>query len=213
MFCRLGCRVIQTNVKFCVIDRHTLARYNPGKTREHFPDVRSRKNELSSISRLPAKILCNIFFLSMFGSQAPWTNFSQSHHWRSSALSAPELWTCIPLSYRRWAKEMLIRSKVAKLTIRCGYSESLGLKIETFGSCFYEMKRIEEIDIVITPELILQGIFRDSPSTSYIVYWVLCALALRNCIFDPWWFPLRHRTPASCSWSVGTLHSWLVLLA
>ena len=35
MFCRLGCRLIQTNVKFCVIDRDTLARYNPGKTREH----------------------------------------------------------------------------------------------------------------------------------------------------------------------------------
>ena len=28
------CRVIQTNVKFCVIGCHTLARYNPGKTRE-----------------------------------------------------------------------------------------------------------------------------------------------------------------------------------
>ena len=36
MFCRLGCRhgLIQTNVKFCVIDRDTLARYNPGETRK-----------------------------------------------------------------------------------------------------------------------------------------------------------------------------------
>ena len=36
MFCRLGCRqsLIQTNVKFCMIDRDTLARYNPGETRE-----------------------------------------------------------------------------------------------------------------------------------------------------------------------------------
>ena len=31
-FCR--CRLIQTNVKFCVINCDTLARYNPGKTRE-----------------------------------------------------------------------------------------------------------------------------------------------------------------------------------
>ena len=34
MFCWLGCCLIQTNVKFCVIDRDTLACYNPGKTRE-----------------------------------------------------------------------------------------------------------------------------------------------------------------------------------
>ena len=31
-FCR--CCLIQTNVKFCVIDRDTLAHYNPGFTRE-----------------------------------------------------------------------------------------------------------------------------------------------------------------------------------
>ena len=34
MFCQLGCHLIQTNVKFCVIDCDTLAHYNPGKTRE-----------------------------------------------------------------------------------------------------------------------------------------------------------------------------------
>ena len=34
VFCQLGCHVIQTNVKFCVINCHTLACYNPGKTRE-----------------------------------------------------------------------------------------------------------------------------------------------------------------------------------
>ena len=31
-FCQ--CRLIQINVKFCVINHDTLARYNPGKTRE-----------------------------------------------------------------------------------------------------------------------------------------------------------------------------------
>ena len=30
-----------TNVKFCVIDRDTLARYNPGKTREHVSQVKT----------------------------------------------------------------------------------------------------------------------------------------------------------------------------
>ena len=41
---------------------------------------------------------------------------------RSSVLSAPELWTNIPLSHPLWAQEMLKRSKMAKLTIRSGLS-------------------------------------------------------------------------------------------
>ena len=90
--------------------------------------LKSRRNELSPISRLPAEMLCNIFsFIKddiFSSSRSPkfWTSFSQvSQHWRSTALSAPGLWTNIPLSYPRWAQEMLIRSKMAKLTIQSDF--------------------------------------------------------------------------------------------
>ena len=135
--------------------------------------LKSRRNALSPISRLPVEILCNIFSLSILCSPVcpeSWTNFSQvSHHWRSLALGAPELWTNIPLRYSCWAQEMLIRSKRAKLTIRSEISFATPQKktIETTRSCLYEMNRVEAIDIFcgISP-LILEEIFRDLPKSA-----------------------------------------------
>jgi hypothetical protein len=61
---------------------------------------------------------------------------------------------------------MLIRSKMAKLTIRSNssYSEP----IETVRSCLYEMNRVEEIDFLFTafPGRILEDIFRDIPKSA-----------------------------------------------
>ena len=125
--------------------------------------LKSRRNELSPISRLPAEILCKIFSLNIdiYRSPRSWTNYSRvSQHWRSLALSAPELWTNIPVDYHRWAQEMLIRSKMAKLTIRTGLSfRKLGLiNVETIRSCLYKMNRVKEIDISI-PGYRLEKIF------------------------------------------------------
>jgi hypothetical protein len=146
------------------------------RLKERIRALKSRRNELSPISCLPAEILCNIFSLTEdknLSSRRPesWTNFSQvSQHWRSSALSAPELWTNIPLNYPRWAHEMLIRSKMAKLTIRTGLKprslKSLNPKIlETVKLCLYEMNRIEEINLTAAGS-VLKEIFRDLPESA-----------------------------------------------
>jgi F-box-like len=139
--------------------------------------LRSRRNELSPIYRLPAEILCNIFSLtedlSRVRSPKSWTNFSQvSQRWRSSALSAPQLWTKISLNYSRWAQEMLIRSKMAKLTVRSDLSFdnsnhwlcTKSKTIETVRSCLYEMNRVEEINLTTFSEL--EEIFRDLPKSA-----------------------------------------------
>ena len=131
------------------------------------------RNELSPISRLPVEILCKIFKFSESQAQTPWTNFSQvSQHWRSSALSAPDLWTNIPLDHPRWALEMLIRSKkanlTANLTIPCHPSPKvIDPKInETVRSCLYEMDRIEKIDFRTIPGEALEEYFRDCPKSA-----------------------------------------------
>ena len=151
--------------------------------------LKSRRNELSRICRLPVEILCNIFSLtedksnSRFGrSPVSWTNFSQvSQHWRSSALSAPELWTKIPLRYSRWAQEMLIRSKKAKLTIRSSLSldTSYPKVIQTIRSCLYEMNRVEEINLSAISGLKLAEIFRDLPKSAPQLH-TLCIDSLRS---------------------------------
>ena len=118
---------------------------NIARLEETIRALKSRRNELSPISRLPTEILCNIFKLQVtlndwdIPRPDSWNNFSQvSRHWRSLALSAPELWTDIILSYPRWTHEMLKRSKKAKLTIR---PELLPAKwntiIERVRSCLF----------------------------------------------------------------------------
>jgi F-box-like len=143
---------------------------NIARLKESIRALKSRRNELSLISRLPTEILCNIFKFSLTDCEnrrpESWTNFSQvSRHWRSSALSAAELWTNISLSYPRWTQEMLIRSKTSKLTIRSSLSFAKSKPetiIETLRSCLYEMKRVEEIELSI-PGSIWAKIFRDLP--------------------------------------------------
>ena len=138
--------------------------------------LKSRRNELSPISRLPAEVICNIFSLIeedniTYSGRGPasWSNFSRvSQYWRSTALSAPELWTKIPLSYPRWAKEMLIRSKKAKLTIqsRFSFDSSDSKAIEMLRSCLCEMDRIEELKLPATPGLTLEKIFQGPPKSA-----------------------------------------------
>ena len=155
---------------------------------ESIRTLKSRRNELSPISRLPVEVLCNVFSLiendgifHLNRSPESWTNFSQvSRHWRSSALSAPELWTKIPLSYPRWAQEMLIRSKMAKLTIRSGVSFKTPnpKAIETVRSCLYEMNRVEEINLFASPGLRLEETLRDLPKSAPQLH-TLCIDSLR----------------------------------
>ena len=142
---------------------------------ERIRALKSRRNQLSPISsRLPAEILCNIFSFSIHSSgrgiPKSWTNFSQvSQHWRSLSLSAPGLWTDIPLGYSRWAQEMLMRSKMAKLTLRTFPSDISKPNIQvvdTIRSCLYKMNRVEEIDIDIFPELDLEEIFQGLPKSA-----------------------------------------------
>ena len=157
------------------LSRPTL-RTNIARLEERVRALKSRRNELPPISHLPVEILCKIFSLvednSIFCSglsPESWTNFSHvSQHWRSSALSAPELWTNIPLSWPRWAQEMLIRSKMATLTIRSDFSfdNSNSRVIETVRSCLYQMNRVGEIDIGMIAGMRLEQIFRYLPKSA-----------------------------------------------
>ncbi|RDB16623.1 hypothetical protein Hypma_002868 [Hypsizygus marmoreus] len=86
---------------------------------------REHRNTLSSIARLPPEILSHVFkcvadaLMAIAGyRKLRWILVSHvCRHWRRVALECPSLWTNIPISHPHWAKEMLVRSHMAPLTI------------------------------------------------------------------------------------------------
>ncbi|KAJ7043600.1 hypothetical protein C8F04DRAFT_724165 [Mycena alexandri] len=82
--------------------------------------LRSRRNGLSSIGRLPPEMLSRVFQFCALPDSLSWIE-EVSHicrHWRAVALGCPNLW-CSPIFSRpKWADEMLKRSKMAPLSIR-----------------------------------------------------------------------------------------------
>ena len=93
-------------------------------------DLRSQRNSLSFIFRLPTDILANIFThvaqeYHEGNDRRPsfrvprWVNVSYvCRHWREVALNCPTLWSFHFIVSLRWTEELLARSKQASLKIR-----------------------------------------------------------------------------------------------
>jgi hypothetical protein len=89
--------------------------------------LKTRRNALAPISRLPTEILTRIFTtiayscLDCFGYPTlSWicSVTAVCGHWRAIALECPSLWCFISFNQPIWAEEMLRRSKMAPLTIK-----------------------------------------------------------------------------------------------
>lgn len=83
--------------------------------------LRSQRNALAPISRLPPEIFCNIFLFAKAGQGGQplkWIKLSHvSRHWRNIAVNSPNLWVDLPVKHLRWVEEMLSRSKNASIII------------------------------------------------------------------------------------------------
>lgn len=82
-------------------------------------------NTLVAVSRLPEELLAETFIYlrdtasddSLRGVEMP-VNISQvCHHWRSTALACPRLWSHLNLRNDRWTEEKLRRSQNAVLEV------------------------------------------------------------------------------------------------
>jgi hypothetical protein len=105
------------------IDRHLSLSLDP----RHVRDLKSYRNSLTPVSRLPHILLTDIFLLVHHSEP---TNLGVSHRsptclhishvcrsWRDSALQCPLLWTNILFRPPEWATVMLERSRTAPLTV------------------------------------------------------------------------------------------------
>jgi len=86
--------------------------------------LKSRRNVLAPISRLPPEMLAKIFsFRAVESAESPnpleWIRISHvSRHWRAVALDCPSLWGNLVFSRPKWSEEMLKRSKMASLVVK-----------------------------------------------------------------------------------------------
>jgi hypothetical protein len=87
--------------------------------------LKTRRNTLAYISRLPTEIIAGIFTTlarspSLNYGSLSWIRSATAvcGHWRAIALECPDLWSIIVCSKPNWVGEMLKRSKMAPLTIK-----------------------------------------------------------------------------------------------
>ena len=88
-------------------------------------NLRTQRNTLSPISRLPPEILASIFIHCACSRQKKqrgipnWVNVSHvCRHWRDVALNCSTLWSFLFVSSKYWTEELLARSKKAPLKVR-----------------------------------------------------------------------------------------------
>ncbi|EDR14558.1 uncharacterized protein LACBIDRAFT_305268 [Laccaria bicolor S238N-H82] len=85
--------------------------------------LKSRRNSLAAISRLPPEILSKIFLYCAATYRRPQLNMDWvrvthvSRHWRTVAIGCPQFWTTLVFARPRWVEEMLKRSKMVPLVI------------------------------------------------------------------------------------------------
>ena len=128
-------------------------------------NLRTRRNTLSLISRLPTETLATIFIhcahdyhcedSSHFTRTVPdWVNVSYvCRHWRNVALNCPTLWSYIFMKSQRWTEELLARSKQAslKLRVRGALYEKPLRRLHIVEQVINQAERIQELCLHLPP--------------------------------------------------------------
>ncbi|EDR14527.1 uncharacterized protein LACBIDRAFT_305207 [Laccaria bicolor S238N-H82] len=113
--------------------------------------LKSRRNSLAAISRLPPEILSKIFVCCAATYELPqltmnWVKITHvSRHWRTVAIGCPHLWTMPVFARPRWVEEMLKRSKMAPLVIDARLAHMAGPKYEAIQLAMNHISRAREL--------------------------------------------------------------------
>ncbi|TFK63841.1 hypothetical protein BDN72DRAFT_775422, partial [Pluteus cervinus] len=97
-------------------DARTRIDQDINRLTEQIRALRSARNELAPISRLPMELLRNIFLLTRNSTRSPAGGVSLtlswvSRKWREFALGIPHLWSTIDLTVPSWIETCLTRSR------------------------------------------------------------------------------------------------------
>ncbi|EDR14005.1 uncharacterized protein LACBIDRAFT_305345 [Laccaria bicolor S238N-H82] len=115
--------------------------------------LKSRRNSLAAISRLPPEILSKIFVYCAATYELPqltldWAKITHvSRHWRNVAIGCPHLWTTPVFARPRWVEEMLKRSKMALLFIDARFTYMAAPKYEAIQLAMNHISRTRELKL------------------------------------------------------------------
>ncbi|KIJ65654.1 hypothetical protein HYDPIDRAFT_39574 [Hydnomerulius pinastri MD-312] len=127
--------------------------------------LRTKRNALSRISRLPPEVLASIFVLyarishvehfdephmEYFTEVLPWVKVSYvCRQWRDVALSCPTLWTFMFFASQRWTDVLLSRSKSAPLVVAVSLFSPTPRLIAMVEKTLSHMWRVQRLQLVL----------------------------------------------------------------
>ncbi|KDQ61419.1 hypothetical protein JAAARDRAFT_190193 [Jaapia argillacea MUCL 33604] len=128
---------------------------------ESIRELRTKRNSLVPISRLPSEVLANIFVqyakqrdLSLeyaFGRPAVWwiAITYVCRYWREVAVATPSLWCSLPFHRPKWVPEMITRSKMAPLEVNV--TSQFSRLMPQIRMALEHMSRIRDLVLELKP--------------------------------------------------------------
>ncbi|KAF8190749.1 hypothetical protein K438DRAFT_1763189 [Mycena galopus ATCC 62051] len=112
--------------------------------------LRTRRNTLASVFRLPPEILTPIFQLCTTEDFVAGLGVSHvCRQWREIAMTSSHFWSNIDLSRPRWALEMLHRSHSAPLTVGIDFGSSDTKYVAARDLVLGQLSRIQELHLTM----------------------------------------------------------------
>ncbi|KAE9397052.1 hypothetical protein BT96DRAFT_860445, partial [Gymnopus androsaceus JB14] len=149
-------------------------------------DLRSRRNLLIPISKLPVEVLCTIFMFCVRERAYRWHWLTITHIcrlFRIAALNCPALWATPEFAKPNLASEMIERSKMSLLTVEADIATPHILDVVSAG--LKEAARLKKIHISTSRlhymDRIICELDRPAP--------FLDSLYLNNSFFEPYLLP------------------------
>jgi hypothetical protein len=221
-----------TEIARAEIDRDII------KVNEQARLLKSRRNGLAPISRLPLEVLCQIFKASYMASSAAQGDFTSGGiipclvltqvcgHFRSAAIGCPSLWTDLIFSHSSWTEEMLLRSKAAPLVVKADVSPRGTYLIQRVTLALEQIVRVRVLHIrgtrisleklfghVLAPAPLLESLRLSNVPDAYDLIDSNDPFHLPRSIFDNTTSRIRHLELTNCVLSHDVpLFEWLTYL-
>ncbi|KAF9465948.1 hypothetical protein BDZ94DRAFT_1296135 [Collybia nuda] len=200
-----------------------------GNYRDKIRALKTRRNELVLISRLPPELLSTIFQLvqekplTYFPERTKWTAISHvCGHWRRVALQSPSLWSNIDIHGHEsgpgtWVEVFLERSKQAALTLSAKLTYR---SLQPIKAALEKVDRMRHLSLTLQTPMAqdLLDILENHPAPLLEHFQINCSTSegsgrLPDRLFSGNYSSLRVLKLVNCdsSWNLPPLHNLVIL--